>query len=128
MKNKIEIAKQSNAHRQELQAIETELALAQKELDGSLHTKEVTDDDKYSADATIVEDFHSNTVTKNVLTLLQKQDAVSLSNFPATYEDEFGSAFAKDADECMSPECKKRRKLKEILQSMPFCEVVNTAG
>ena len=120
LKNKIEIAKQSKARQEELQAVEAELLMAQKELDGFLSTKDEVEEPVVNTD--------SKTVLDNVLSLLQKQNPVPLSTFPETYKREFGSIFADDVDECMLPKQKKRRKLKDILMSMPFCEVISNSS
>ena len=124
VKRKVEDAKQSNAHRKELKDIEKELTLAQKELDGFLALEPEIDTRPNANAKTAGDDITSDVVERNVLTLLQKQNQVCLSNFSSTYRDEFGSCFDDDAEKCMSPKNKKRRKLKNVLQCMPFCETV----
>lgn len=119
IKNKIELAKQSKAHQEEIQAVEAELALAERELDEFFSIKDNVEEKS--------DNFDSNTVSNNVLLLLQKQNPVTLSSFPARYKEEFGSTFAEDAEECILPKRKKRRKLKEILLSIPFCEVATSS-
>ena len=113
VKCKLEEAKQSNTHRNELKCIENELSLAQKELD-RFH-ESLNNNSQASIDVTDTEGISSTAVMKNVLTLLQKKNEITLSNFLSTYRDEFNSTF----DAKFLP----RRKLVEILQSIPFCEI-----
>jgi len=124
VKRKVEEAKQSTAHRKELKDIEKELVLAQEELAGFLALESETDDASSHAAETAVGDMTQDIVERNVLTLLRTQNQVCLSDFSMRYRDEFGSVFYDDANNCMPPKSKKRRKLKDVLQCMPFCEIV----
>lgn len=122
VKRKVEEVKQSHAHGTELAGIERELALAQKELNAFFAFESGTDDE--FLDAAETTDDMSDTLQRNVLALLQKQHQVCLSNFSKRYRDEFGSVFDDDANKCMPLHSKKKRKLKDVLQCMPFCEFV----
>ncbi len=125
VQRKIEEVKQSHARGKELADIERELALAQEELDGFLALDlESGTDDEYTDTAETADGMISDTLKRNVLTLLRKQNQVCLSNFSKRYRDEFGSAFDDDANKCMPLHSKKKRKLKVVLQCMPFCEFV----
>ena len=151
VKRKLVDVKQSHAHRKELEDIEKELALAQGELDGFLALESLTDDaspdansvgavgkdatsdilkiddtsrDINAVEAATGEDMTSAAVERNVLALLRKQNQLCLSNFAKRYRDEFGSAFDDDANLNKPTKSKKKRKLKDVLQCMTFCEVV----
>lgn len=123
VKSKLVEAKQSNTHRRELKEIENELALAQKELDGFL-ALEIEFDSRAPTDVMAGEGGNSAAVIKNVLTLLQKQHEVHLSNFSSNYRDEFESVFEDDIEELMPTRNKKRRKIEDVLKNMPFCEII----
>jgi len=96
--------------------IENELALAQKELDGFL-ALEIEFDSRAPTDVMAGEGGNSAAVIKNVLTLLQKQHEVQLSNFSSKYRDEFESVFEDDIEELMPTRNKKRRKIEDVLKS-----------
>lgn len=61
-----------------------------------------------------------------MLTLLRKKKQVCLSTFSSRYNHEFGSDFDDDVEKCTSHQSKKRSKLKDVLQRMPFCEIVRS--
>ena len=120
VKRKVEEVKKSSAHRKELEDIEKELALAQMELDEFFAVEPLRSDTVEIAN----NDISSDVVERNVLTLLQKENQMCLSTFSLLYRDEFGSAFDDDVVKYMPSQRGRKRKLKDVLQCIPCCEIV----
>jgi hypothetical protein len=120
--NVLEEKKQSKDQNNELFSIEAEIALAQKGLADFL-AMESREEKRPSIDH--VGEVQSK-VTQNVVALLKKRDSQSapLSEFANMYSKEFKSNITEDA----SGPGQKRRKLKDILEMLSVCDLVDQSS
>lgn len=119
----LEEKKQAKANKEELVALQAERVLVEEELSHFL-SEEVCDEQSHESKPIISHEAGSK-IARNVVTLLKKRDcqSVSLQDFPSIYNQEFGTKFNDDANHDSSQN-NKRRKLKDILEELPVCDVV----
>ena len=120
----LEEKKQAKVNNEELAALEAERVLVEEELSRFL-SEEVLEEQSHESKSISYET--GSTIAHNVVTLLKKRDcqSVSLQDFPNIYNKEFGTKFNDDAiADAHSSQNSKRRKLKDILEELPVCDVV----